>query len=70
MLRVEDGVVHHVLVRVGIVAGDQAEILDGLDAGAYVVHGEAVRRLPDGAEVETRSTGEKLSASREEGDAS
>lgn len=70
VLRVEDGVVEHVLVRVGIVAGDQAEILDGLEAGNYVVHGEAVRRLPDGAEVETRSTGEKLSASREEGDAS
>lgn len=51
VLRVEDGVVHHVRVRVGVREGDRFEILSGIAVGDLVVHGEAVPRLADGARV-------------------
>ena len=60
VLRVEDGVVHHVPVRVGIQVGDDAEILSGVEAGEWIVAGEAVVRLAEGTKV--RGIAEELSS--------
>ena len=51
VLRVEDGVVRHVPVRVGIRVDDDAEILSGIAVGDWVVAGDAVVRLADGTRV-------------------
>ena len=51
VLRVEDGVVHHVPVRVGIQVDERAEILSGVSPGEWVVSGEAVVRLANGTRV-------------------
>jgi multidrug efflux pump subunit AcrA (membrane-fusion protein) len=51
VLRVDDGIVTHAPVRVGIRADDQTEILTGVSVGDVVIHGEAVPRLADGARV-------------------
>ena len=52
VLRVDQGVITPVLVRVGVLGEQQAEILDGIAAGDVVVHGEAVARLGAGQHVE------------------
>ncbi len=52
VLRVVDGVVAPVAVRVGVVDEQRAELLDGIAAGDVVVRGEAVRRLAPGQRVE------------------
>ncbi len=54
VLRVVDGVVEHVSVRVGIRIDDHAEILAGVSPGEWVVTGDAVVRLADGARIERR----------------
>ena len=51
VLRIEDGVVREVAVRVGIVGDDRVEVLSGLAPGDVVVSGEAARRLPEGTRV-------------------
>ena len=51
VLRVEGGVAVATPVRVGIVDGEDAEILSGLAAGDLVVAGEAAARLPDGTRL-------------------
>ena len=51
LLRVDDGVIQHVPVRVGIAAGDRTEILSGIAVGDRVVSGEAVVRLSPGTRV-------------------
>jgi RND family efflux transporter MFP subunit len=65
-LRVEDGVVRYVPVRVGIVDGERAEVLAGLAEGELVVRGEATTRLADGAKVEVRADGAAAVTAREE----
>ncbi len=51
VLRVENGVVHHVPVRVGIRVDHDAEILRGVAVGDWVVAGDAVVRLAEGTRV-------------------
>ncbi len=51
LLRVEDGVVRHVPVRIGIQVDGRAEVLSGISPGDWVVTGEAVVRLADGTRV-------------------
>lgn len=52
VLRIDDGVVTPVAVRVGVIDGQQAEILDGIASGDTLVSGESVRRLSAGQRVE------------------
>ena len=51
LLVVDGGVVRHTRVRAGVVSDEQAEILSGAIVGEWVVFGESVTRLADGAEV-------------------
>lgn len=57
VLKVEDGVVRYVAVRVGVSEGDRVELLSGVGAGEIVVRGEAATRLADGARVEAETDG-------------
>ena len=52
LLRVTDGVVEHVPVRVGIAVDEDTEILSGIEVGDRVVAGEAVVRLSPGTAIE------------------
>ncbi|MEN8158570.1 MAG: efflux RND transporter periplasmic adaptor subunit [Myxococcota bacterium] len=63
VLLVENGVVRHVPVRVGVIDGERVEVLSGAEAGDLVVRGEAATRLADGARVEVGDRGEGASAS-------
>jgi len=51
VLRVEGDTARQTPVRVGILEGEDAEILSGLAAGDLVVHGEAAQRLADGTRL-------------------
>jgi RND family efflux transporter MFP subunit len=57
VLKVEDGRVRYAPVRVGLSAGEQVELLDGVAPGDVVVRGEATSRLADGTRVEASSDG-------------
>jgi HlyD family secretion protein len=57
VLRVEDGVVRYVPVRVGVAEGEQVELLDGVAPGDLVVRGEAATRLAEGSRVEPAADG-------------
>jgi RND family efflux transporter MFP subunit len=66
VLRVEDGVVRHAPVRVGIADGERVEVLGGLALGELVVRGEAVTRLADGARVEVGDEGARAATAQSE----
>lgn len=51
VFRLQDDRVERVAVRTGTLTPDAAEIVSGIAAGDEIVHGEAVRRLTDGARV-------------------
>ena len=55
VFRVNGSRAERVAVRVGIVAGDRAEILSGLSEGDTVVRGEAAGRLTDGMSIEPQN---------------
>ncbi len=63
VLLVENGVVRHALVRVGVIDGERVELLSGAEAGDLVVRGDAATRLADGARVEVGETSDGASAS-------
>jgi RND family efflux transporter MFP subunit len=68
VLRVEDGVIHHARVRVGVKDGERVEILSGAEAGDLVVRGEATNRLADGTriDVDARREGARAAATQPE----
>jgi multidrug efflux pump subunit AcrA (membrane-fusion protein) len=51
VLKVEDGVVRYVTVRVGVTDDERVELLSGVAPGDTVIRGEATTRLADGARV-------------------
>jgi len=57
VLKVEDGVVRYVAVRVGITDEERVELLSGIAVGDTVVRGEATTRLAEGARVEPTPDG-------------
>ena len=57
LLRVENEVVQHVPVRVGIAVGDRTEILSGIDVGDRVVAGNAVVRIAPGTRITDHGDG-------------
>ena len=63
VLIVENGVVRHAAVRVGVIDGERVEVLSGAEAGDLVVRGEATTRLADGVRVEVGAPGDGASAS-------
>jgi RND family efflux transporter MFP subunit len=62
VLIVENGVVRHAQVRVGVVDGSLVEVLSGAEAGDLVVRGEATTRLADGTRVEVGEPSDGASA--------
>jgi RND family efflux transporter MFP subunit len=63
VLIVENGVVRHAQVRVGVVDGDFVEVLSGAEVGDLVVRGEATTRLADGTRLEVGEPDDGASAS-------
>jgi RND family efflux transporter MFP subunit len=64
VLRVEDETAHAVPVRVGILEGDDAEILSGLAPGDLVVEGEAAQRLADGTHLRVDGSAAEIADAR------
>ena len=56
-LRVTDGFVEQVALRLGVVGDDAVEVIEGLEPGDEVVVGEAVERLQSGERVAPASGG-------------
>ena len=57
VLKVEDGVVRYVAVRVGVTEDERVELLSGIADGDTVVRGEATTRLAEGTRVEAAPDG-------------
>ncbi|MFI5321594.1 MAG: efflux RND transporter periplasmic adaptor subunit [Myxococcota bacterium] len=66
VLRVEDGVVREVPVRVGIATESRIELLAGVTPGDVVVQGEAAQRLGDGARVEAAAAAPSAAVAQSE----
>ena len=64
VLRVEDETARATPVRVGILEGEDAEILSGLAAGDLVVQGEAAQRLADGTRLRVDGSAAELADAR------
>jgi len=62
VIRVEAGLAREVPVRVGILAGDWAEIVSGLAIGDVVVQGEAAQRIPDGTRLRVDGASAEVAA--------
>lgn len=66
VLRVEGGEAHATPVRVGILEGEEAEILTGLAAGDLVVQGDAAQRLADGTRLHVDGAAAEIADARAE----
>src|SRR5262249_13507070 len=64
--RVEGGEAHATPVRVGILEGEEAEILTGLAAGDLVVQGDAAQRLADGTRLHVDGAAAEIADARAE----